>query len=63
MSYKCLTVKCRAQYPYEAGKPDELSFAEGEGIVVVEQSEGDWWMAEKGGVVYLVPAAYMEVDG
>jgi actin cytoskeleton-regulatory complex protein PAN1 len=58
-------VKCVAQYSYTADKGDELSFAEGDDVTIVDRSEGDWWMAEKDGNVYLVPAAYMDagVDG
>jgi hypothetical protein len=30
-------------------------------LTVVEMSEDEWWKAEQGGVVFIVPAAYLEV--
>jgi hypothetical protein len=30
---------------------------------VVDRSEPDWWKAEHGGVVFIIPAAYLEVQG
>lgn len=55
-----MTVTATARFAYTAGKEDELSFSEGDRITVVEQSEDDWWMAEQGGMVFLVPASYLE---
>ncbi|KAI6037806.1 hypothetical protein EDC04DRAFT_2868580 [Pisolithus marmoratus] len=41
--------------------PDELSFTEGDVLTIVDRMESDWWKAERDGLVYLVPAAYVEV--
>ena len=54
-------VKAKALYSYEGSSPDELPFVEGDEVNVVDQSEPDWWKAEQGGVVFIVPAAYLEV--
>lgn len=59
----CL-VKAKTLYAYASDSPDELPFAEGDELSVVDRSEGDWWKVEKDGMVFIVPAAYMEVvDG
>ncbi|KAJ7590631.1 hypothetical protein C8J56DRAFT_887202 [Mycena floridula] len=57
-----LQVAAKALYAYEATKDDEMTFEEGDSITLVDQSPGDWWMAEKSGKVLLVPAAYLEAD-
>jgi hypothetical protein len=54
-------VKTKALYSYTGNGPDELSFVEGDHLTVVDRSETDWWKAEQGGFVYIVPAAYLEV--
>jgi len=28
---------------------------------IVDKSKVDWWKAEQGGVIFIVPAAYLEV--
>lgn len=46
------------------GSADELPFEQGDILSIVDRSEGDWWKADKGGVVFIVPPAYLEVlDG
>lgn len=56
------TVKARAVYSYAGGgDADELPFVEGDTLSIVDQSADDWWKAEQGGVVFIVPAAYLEV--
>lgn len=54
-------VKAKALYTYTGANPDELSMAEGEEVTVIDQSEEEWWKAEQGGVVFIVPAGYLEV--
>lgn len=56
-----MTAKAKALYEYTGGNPDELSFGEGELLSIVDKTEDEWWKAEKSGVVYIVPASYMEV--
>lgn len=57
------SVKAKATYEYMASNADEMSFGEGEVVDVVEREEDEaWWKAEKGGVVYIVPASYLEVE-
>lgn len=59
-----MTAKAKALYDYTGGNPDELSFSEGEMLSIVDRSEEEWWKAEKEGVVYIVPASYLEaVEG
>ena len=56
-----LSGKAKAIYPYVSNGSDELTFAEGDILSIVDTSEEEWWKAEQGGVVYIVPAAYQEV--
>ena len=56
-------VKAKALYAYTGTSADELPFAEGDVLSIVDRTESDWWKAEQGGVVFLVPAAYLEVQG
>ncbi|OXH48550.1 hypothetical protein J004_04452, partial [Cryptococcus neoformans] len=57
-------VHAKAIYSYAAGDPDQLPFAEGDILEVVDRSENDWWKVENTGIIFLVPAAYLEViDG
>jgi actin cytoskeleton-regulatory complex protein PAN1 len=56
-------VKAKALYEYTGGGADELPFAEGDELTIIDQSEGDWWKTERGGVILIVPAAYLEVIG
>ena len=58
---KVLSAKAKAVYSYTGGNADELPFAEGDTLSIVDKSEGDWWKAEQGGVVFIVPAAYLEL--
>ncbi|KAI6004726.1 hypothetical protein EDD15DRAFT_1017322 [Pisolithus albus] len=55
-------VQATALYSYEGSSPDELSFTEGDVLTIVDRLESDWWRAERDGVVYAVPAAYVEVS-
>jgi uncharacterized protein YaiE (UPF0345 family) len=55
------SVKAKALYTYTGANPDELSMAEGDEVNVIDQSEEEWWKAEQGGVVFIVPAGYLEV--
>jgi len=32
-------------------------------ISVVDRSDSDWYKAEKDGVIFIVPAAYLEIEG
>ncbi|KAI0294656.1 hypothetical protein B0F90DRAFT_1755296 [Multifurca ochricompacta] len=54
-------VKARGQYDYPGGSADELSFFEGDIISVVDRSDNDWYKAEKEGVIFIVPAAYLDI--
>ena len=58
---KVFSVKAKAVYSYTGGNSDELPFAEGDTLSIVDKSEGDWWKAEQGGVIFIVPAAYLEL--
>ncbi|KAF8172098.1 hypothetical protein BJ912DRAFT_994425 [Pholiota molesta] len=53
--------KAKAVYTYTAGNGDELPFTEGDTLTIIDTSEEEWWKAEQGGVVFIVPAAYLEL--
>ncbi|KAF7972256.1 hypothetical protein HWV62_18572 [Athelia sp. TMB] len=54
-------VKAAALYSYTGENADELPFEEGDTISVVDQTDGDWWKAERDGVIFIVPAAYLQI--
>lgn len=54
-------VKAKALYPYTGGNADELPFTEGAELTIIDRSEEDWWKTEQDGVIFIVPAAYLEV--
>lgn len=56
-------MKARALFPYEGGDADQLPFLEGDILNIVDQSDADWWKTEKAGVIFIVPASYLELDG
>jgi hypothetical protein len=51
-----------AKYAYTGNSDEELPFAEGDVLTIVDQSDADWYKAEKAGVVFIVPAAYVELS-
>ena len=56
-------VKAKALYAYTSNGTDELPFAEGDELTIIDRSEEDWWKTERDGVIFIVPAAYLEVIG
>ncbi|KAF9576434.1 hypothetical protein EC968_008729 [Mortierella alpina] len=51
-----------ALYDYQAGEPNEISFAEGEAIVEIEFVTDDWWSGKtEAGAIGLFPANYVEL--
>ena len=59
-----ITVKAKALYSYEGSNADELPFSEGDELNIIDRSDPDWWKTEQSGVVFIVPAAYLEaIDG
>lgn len=55
--------KARALFPYEGGEADQLPFLEGDELTIVDSSDSDWWKTEKAGVIFIVPAAFLELIG
>jgi actin cytoskeleton-regulatory complex protein PAN1 len=55
--------RAKALYSYVGENAEELPFTEGDTLSIVDRSDGDWWKAEKDGVVFIVPAAYLELEG
>jgi len=51
--------KATAIYSYTSGNADELPFAKGDELSIIDKSDVDWWKA--GGCRFIVPAAYLEV--
>lgn len=56
------TRQAKALFPYTGNTDEELPFEEGDVLNVVDSSADDWWKAEKGGMIFLVPAAYLELS-
>jgi actin cytoskeleton-regulatory complex protein PAN1 len=56
-------VRATALYSYVGENAEELPFTEGDTLSIVDRSDGDWWKAEKDGVIFIVPAAYLEIEG
>ncbi|KAM7396346.1 hypothetical protein PAMP_019391 [Pampus punctatissimus] len=51
----------RAVYPYQAKRPDELSFSKGALIHNVSKENNDWWKGDHGGKVQMFfPSIYVE---
>ncbi|WWC87443.1 uncharacterized protein L201_002332 [Kwoniella dendrophila CBS 6074] len=55
-------VRAKALFDYPGGEEDQLPFMEGDTIEIVDQSDQDWWKTEKAGVIFLVPASYLEIQ-
>lgn len=53
--------KAAALYPYTGNNPDELPFAEGDTLIVINRSDADWWKVEQDGLVFIIPAGYVEL--
>ena len=57
-------VTAQALYDYNGSNADELPFSEGDQLSIIDKSDADWWKAEQGGMVFIVPAAYLALaDG
>lgn len=54
-------VKAKALYSYTGNSAEELPFSEGDEVNIVDRSDSNWWKAEQDGVVFIVPAGYLEV--
>ncbi|WRT65306.1 uncharacterized protein IL334_002249 [Kwoniella shivajii] len=54
--------RAKALFDYPGGEEDQLPFMEGDIIAIVDNSDQDWWKTEKAGVIFLVPASYLEIQ-
>jgi hypothetical protein len=63
MTNAWLVQKAKALYTYEGGEDEQLPFAEGDELSIVDTSDPDWWKTEKAGVIFIVPATYLELIG
>nr|XP_018264468.1 multidomain RhoGEF [Kwoniella dejecticola CBS 10117]OBR86626.1 multidomain RhoGEF [Kwoniella dejecticola CBS 10117] len=54
--------RAKALFDYPGGEEDQLPFMEGDVIEIVDKSDQDWWKTEKAGVIFLVPASYLEIQ-
>lgn len=50
-----------AMYDYTAANQDELSFAKGQLISILDKTNPDWWKGEVGGVTGLLPTNYVKM--
>lgn len=55
-------VPARALYDYTATSPDEANLVEGSTVMIVDQSDPDWWVSLDGNHCLLVPATYVEIS-
>lgn len=53
--------QAQASFPYMGNSDEELPFAEGDKLTVVDTSDNDWWKVEKDGMIFIAPAAYLEL--
>ncbi|XP_065187804.1 proline-serine-threonine phosphatase-interacting protein 1-like [Sycon ciliatum] len=51
--------QCRANFPYEAQGPEELTFMEGEIITIVMKEDGNWWRGDVRGRQGMFPCNYV----
>jgi hypothetical protein len=56
-------VVAKALYDYDGGSPDELRFSQGDIISIIDKNDEEWWKAEMDGMVYILPATYVEIEG
>jgi serine/threonine protein kinase len=58
-----LSVLAMSIYDYQAESMQELSFAQGESLVILEKNEDGWWLAKNSiGSVGLVPCNYLNLS-
>lgn len=57
----CIEWEAVAMFDYVARSPAELSFKQGEPIILYSKASSDWWRGEVGGVKGLVPHKYISV--
>lgn len=62
LTYSNAATSAKALFPYTGNSAEELPFEEGDTLSIVDHSEDDWWKAEKDGVIFIVPAAYLEMS-
>jgi len=53
-------VKAEGMWDFVAQNQNELSFAKGDSLNILEQN-GEWWKAEKNGIIGLVPSNYVQL--
>ena len=56
-------VQAKALYSYTGSSDQELPFVEGDILTIVEHTDDSWWKAVSDGIVFLVPAAYLDLQG
>lgn len=55
----CLRAEYVAMYTYESSEQGDLSFQQGD-VVVVTRKEGDWWTGMVGGKTGVFPSNYVK---
>jgi ligand-binding sensor domain-containing protein len=50
-----------AQYDYQSVEADGLSFKKGDIIIIVDDSNSNWWMGELNGARGWVPSNYLKL--
>ena len=51
--------QCRANFAYEAQGPEELSFNEGEVLIILMKEDTSWWMGELRGRQGMFPCRFV----
>jgi len=53
-------IQYRALYDYDAVEADELTFREGDAIILTKKVDNDWWEGQLGGKIGMFPSNYVE---
>lgn len=57
----CTEWEAVAMFDYVARSPAELSFKQGDLLIVYSKASCDWWRGEAGGVKGLIPHKYISM--
>ncbi|KAJ3427049.1 sh3 and f-bar domain-containing protein [Anaeramoeba flamelloides] len=53
--------KYKALYSYEKNEEGEISFNEGDYLIILEKDESGWWQAQLGDKIGIIPSTYLAI--